>query len=260
MHKYISYYILMFLKEHTIMFFSKIVMSTRHVYTYKCGSEPATYRLKWQYPVINEPKCCFLFVCCCCFLLLLFFVFCFFLFFFSFLLFFSVVVFFLLFCCCCFFGGGEGVGSWIIFYFNFSANYVFLLDCLHSLKSASNLVTKRVWIIDTHTLPRWGCSSLFPYTAITEIRDAATVALSCCTRSPMTLSQSQPPIISHQTVGSPDTSTLAYRQIPTLKNYDKYTFFPRTIIHWNALPAFIPLLPILAQFSNAVCQVVHFFP
>ena len=62
------------------------------------------------------------------------------------------------------------------------------------------------------------------------------------------------------TVGSPDISTLAYRQIPTLKNYDKYTFFPRTIIHWNALPAFIPLLPTLAQFSNAVCQVVHLSP
>ena len=96
--------------------------------------------------------------------------------------------------------------------------------------------------------------------SITEIRDAVTVALSCCTRSPMTLSQSQPPIISHQTVGSPDTSTLAYRQIPTLKNYDKYTFFPRTIIHWNALPAVIPLLPTLAQFNNAVCQVVHLSP
>ena len=55
---------LKFLKEHPtcIKFFSKIVTSTRHVYTYKCGGEPATYRghLKWQYPV-NEPKCSFLF-------------------------------------------------------------------------------------------------------------------------------------------------------------------------------------------------------
>ena len=54
----------MFLKEHPIMLLSKIVISTRHVYTYKCGGEPATYRevsLKWKYPVINEPKC--LFVC-----------------------------------------------------------------------------------------------------------------------------------------------------------------------------------------------------
>ena len=42
--KYISYYILMFLKEHPIMFLSKIVISTRHIYTYKCGGEPATYR------------------------------------------------------------------------------------------------------------------------------------------------------------------------------------------------------------------------
>ena len=70
------------------------------------------------------------------------------------------------------------------------------------------------------------------------------------------LSQSQPPIISHQTVSSPDTSTL------TFKNYYKYTLFPRTIIHWNALPAFIPLLPTLAQLSNAVYQVevLHLFP
>ena len=44
MHRYISYYILMFLKENPIMFFSKIVISKRHVYTYKCGGEPATYR------------------------------------------------------------------------------------------------------------------------------------------------------------------------------------------------------------------------
>ena len=50
-------------------------------------------------------------------------------------------------------------------------------------------------------------SSLFPSTAITEIRVASTVAL-CYTRSPMTLSQSQPPIVLHQTVGSPETATL----------------------------------------------------
>ena len=31
----------------------------------------------------------------------------------------------------------------------------------------------------------------------------------------------------------------AYRQIPTLKDYYKYTFFPRTIVHWNALPFYI---------------------
>ena len=54
--------------------------------------------------------------------------------------------------------------------------------------------------------------------------------------------------------------SLAYRQIPSLKNYAKYTFFPRTIIHWNALSAFIPLLPTVTQFSNAVCQVVHLSP
>ena len=53
---------------------------------------------------------------------------------------------------------------------------------------------------------------------------------------------------------------LAYRQITTLKDYYKYTFFPRKIIHWNALPHHIPILPTLAQFSTAVCQLVHSVP
>ena len=52
----------------------------------------------------------------------------------------------------------------------------------------------------------------------------------------------------------------AYRQIPTLKDYYMYTFFPCTIVHWNALPFYIPALPTVAQFSHAVCQVVHVSP
>ena len=50
---------------------------------------------------------------------------------------------------------------------------------------------------------------------------------------------------------------LAYRQIPTLKDYYKFTFFPCIKVHWNALPFYIPVLPTVAQFSHAVCQVVH---
>ena len=54
---------------------------------------------------------------------------------------------------------------------------------------------------------------------------------------------------------------LAYRQIPTLKDYYKYiTFFPRTTVHWNALPFYITVLPTVAQFSHAVCKVVHVSP
>ena len=53
---------------------------------------------------------------------------------------------------------------------------------------------------------------------------------------------------------------LAYRQIPTLKDYYKYTFFPHTIVHWNALTFYIPVLPTVAQFSHVVCQVVHVSP
>ena len=54
--------------------------------------------------------------------------------------------------------------------------------------------------------------------------------------------------------------SLAYRRITTLKDYYKYTFFQRTIIYWNALPAHIPILPTVAQFSIAVCQVAHKSP
>ena len=53
---------------------------------------------------------------------------------------------------------------------------------------------------------------------------------------------------------------LAYRQIPTLKDYYKFTFFPRTIIHWKALRFYIPVLPTVAQFIHAVCQVVQVSP
>ena len=56
------------------------------------------------------------------------------------------------------------------------------------------------------------------------------------------------------------TYQLAYRQIPTLKDYYKYTFFPRIIVHSNAFPFYIPVLPTVAQISHAVCQVVHVSP
>ena len=36
---------------------------------------------------------------------------------------------------------------------------------------------------------------------------------------------------------------LAHRKITTLKDYYKYTYFPRIIIHWNALPHHIPIQP-----------------
>ena len=41
---------------------------------------------------------------------------------------------------------------------------------------------------------------------------------------------------------------IAYRQITTLKDFYKFTFFPRTIIHWNALPHHIPTLPTFLSF------------
>ena len=44
--------------------------------------------------------------------------------------------------------------------------------------------------------------------------------------------------------------------IPASQNH----IFPRSIIHCNALPAHIQVLPTLAEFSSAVCQVIHISP
>ena len=54
--------------------------------------------------------------------------------------------------------------------------------------------------------------------------------------------------------------SLAYIQIQTLKDYYRFIFFLRNIIQWNALPANIPTIPSPAQFSSAVCQVIHVSP
>ena len=95
------------------MFLSKIVISTRHVYTCKCGGEPATYREDLKsakmeisgYFKMSQNVC--LFVCLVCLFVCLF-VFCLFVclfFLFFFFLFFVVVVFFL-FLFCFFFRAG----------------------------------------------------------------------------------------------------------------------------------------------------------
>lgn len=64
----------------------------------------------------------------------------------------------------------------------------------------------------------------------------------------------------HNTRPSAYNHPLAYRQIFTRTDYYKFTFFPRTIVHWNALPISVVTLPTLVQFSNAVCLVVHVSP
>ena len=79
--------------------------------------------------------------------------------------------------------------------------------------------------------------------------------------------------ISHDLVAIPKTQFLipvlrqsrtthnkAYRQMPATTDYYKYSFFPRTIIHWNQLPAHIVNLPTADQFNLAVSRVQHISP
>lgn len=53
---------------------------------------------------------------------------------------------------------------------------------------------------------------------------------------------------------------MAYRQIPTTTDYYKYSFFPRTIVHWNSLPLEVVTLPNVDKFNEAVGQLNHFSP
>ena len=75
------------------------------------------------------------------------------------------------------------------------------------------------------------------------------------------LSQSQPPIISLQTVGSPDTSTLWYtdRHPHSRTTINTPSFPEQSYIGISSQPA-IPQIFNLAHFSNFVCQVVHLSP
>ena len=52
----------------------------------------------------------------------------------------------------------------------------------------------------------------------------------------------------------------AYRTIQTLTDTYKFSFFPRTIIHWNALPPGISTLPTIHQFNSAVSRIEHTSP
>ena len=53
---------------------------------------------------------------------------------------------------------------------------------------------------------------------------------------------------------------LAYKLITATTDYYKYSFFPRSIFHWNRLPAHIPSLPTMERFSAAVGCIEHACP
>ena len=48
-----------------------------------------------------------------------------------------------------------------------------------------------------------------------------------------------------------------FPQIQTTRDYFKYSFFPLTIVQWNALPPDIPALLTLDGFKAAVCSIAH---
>ena len=72
------------------------------------------------------------------------------------------------------------------------------------------------------------------------------------------LVQSPHPSTSPVILGCQDIHNLFHTdRFPLLKTITGSHFSPRSIIHWNALPAHIPVLPTFAQFSSAACQVIQ---
>ena len=53
---------------------------------------------------------------------------------------------------------------------------------------------------------------------------------------------------------------LAFRQIHTVADYYKYSFFPLAIVQWNRLPPSIALPPDIDSFRLAVSSLTHLKP
>ena len=54
--------------------------------------------------------------------------------------------------------------------------------------------------------------------------------------------------------------SLGYRLFTATKDYYKFSYFPRSVYHWNRLPSNVALLPTLEQFNVAVCSIEHDSP
>ena len=45
---------------------------------------------------------------------------------------------------------------------------------------------------------------------------------------------------------------LAFKLIDSSTDFYKFSFFPRTVYHWNALPHDVPVLPTIEEFNSAI--------
>ena len=54
--------------------------------------------------------------------------------------------------------------------------------------------------------------------------------------------------------------SLTYRLFDTSSDLYKYSFFPRTVFHWNSLPPDIPNLPKIDMFNSAISGLGHVSP
>ena len=54
--------------------------------------------------------------------------------------------------------------------------------------------------------------------------------------------------------------SLSYRLFTATTDYYKFSYFPRTVYHWNQLPPIVAHLPTLEQFNAAVRYIEHDSP
>lgn len=65
--------------------------------------------------------------------------------------------------------------------------------------------------------------------------------------------------VTRNTRPSRTSHDMTFKQIQTSSDFYKFSFFPRTITHWNSLPANLVNLN-ATQFSQAVSQIEHISP
>ena len=66
-----------------------------------------------------------------------------------------------------------------------------------------------------------------------------------------------PPYVVHPLRTPRNSHTLGFRQIQSTVDYNKYSFYPLSIVQWNRLPAHKSLLPTFDSFKRAVCTVTQ---
>lgn len=118
---------------------------------------------------------------------------------------------------------------------------------------------------------RWTLNNFSPYASVTNmlttlgwrsLEDRRTDARLCLFYKVVhgLVAVPLPPYVVHPLRIPRQSHPFAYRQIHTVADYYKYSFFPLAIVQWNRLPASMAMLPDLDSFRLAVSRLTYSMP